>query len=194
MRLQWLLSACVTVTIVGQLYADVASILPRTNIDIRVRFENLDEYPNFDFYLKYELGYAMYLTKVESNKMIRLEGVGTRVSDVYLMAIPRGQVADPHKHREYPDKDNWLRTPQKGALQSPGFPEVFNGHEIDYRVQIEDNQLYVIWVKSRTPWFPHEATDQLALLCVGFSLSAFFIAAGFVIRRRRKRAALPAVS
>jgi hypothetical protein len=190
---------CIIAWSVGPVHADGVSFFPESDIDIRVRIENLGDYPNYDFYLKYGISpgnpyVGLHLTKVEANTLIQLEGKGRRITEVYLLAVPRGQAAVPPQAS--PNDDKWLRDPQAGALQSESMygnrsrriGGDFNGHELDYRVRIEGNRLDVTWVKSKTPWLPQDAEGQMGLLCFGLTLSALLIAVGLFVRRRRKRA------
>src|SRR5215472_4437469 len=64
--------------------------------DPQLRFENLADYPDFDFYLKYgrsrgNPGRDPHLTRVTSAVTVRLEGSGRRITSIFLIAVPCGQ-------------------------------------------------------------------------------------------------------
>src|SRR6266702_565143 len=76
--------------------ADVG-LFPQRNVNPLLRFENLDDYPDYNFYLKYghargNPGASFYLAKVSGANQVRLEGEGERFTSVYLIAVPK---ADP---------------------------------------------------------------------------------------------------
>jgi hypothetical protein len=79
--------------------ADAASPYPVRNTDPHVRFENLDEYPDWVFYLEYQRGNGnpgiatKQTVSLTSAEPVALTGSGRRVV-AYVVAVPRTQVAD----------------------------------------------------------------------------------------------------
>jgi hypothetical protein len=137
-----------------------AYFYPERNLHIQLCFENLDDYPEYDFYLKYGRSQRdplrkLYLTRVTSGEFVRLEGEGLQLTPVYLLAVPQGkQPAQPGKHcwkGHHRHAEGWLQFPKlAGALQSapltgpdPGNPHVIGveGSRVVYRVAIDGDQL-----------------------------------------------------
>lgn len=77
----------------GQAHADAG--LPASQLDIAFLFMNLDKYPDRDFYLKYERGSLnpndrrSHVTKVLPDTLTRLEGRGSQLGEIFLIAVPR---------------------------------------------------------------------------------------------------------
>src|SRR5262249_53038095 len=73
-----------------------------------MRFDNLADYPDFDFFLKYGFGngnpYASpHLIPIRSGEAFRLEGGPRRRTEIVLLAVPRGR--QPPSLKDGPD---WL--------------------------------------------------------------------------------------
>ncbi len=140
-------------------------IFPEGNLDIHVMFENLGDYPEYDFYLKYGLGpgrppaLQYYLTPMVAATPIRLEGRGSSMTAVFLCAVPRGKrLPDPPDWRD--TKTDWLRSPPEDGLQSEALPTGMengmvsaheDGHQIVYRISIEGKRLRTILVADTVP-------------------------------------------
>jgi hypothetical protein len=135
-----------------------AYFLPERQLQIQLCFENLDDYPEYDFYLKYgRSAHAplrhLYLTRVSSGEFVHLEGQGLHLTPVYLLAMPRGQQPSlPDKHCRHGRRggEHWLKFAPDGGLQStpligpdPASPLVVGveGSRVVYRVTIENGQL-----------------------------------------------------
>jgi hypothetical protein len=146
----------VVILLAGPARADIG-FGPRPTLNIQVRFENLEDYPRYDFYLKYGLGTGnpsgfFHLTRVHPATLTLLEGNGSRMTEVYLLAAPRGQSVSPPQGQ----MDNkWLTEAPSGALRSTPLPthspgttlsEGLNGYSLDYRVHIEGDHLEVTCV------------------------------------------------
>src|SRR5215470_16298302 len=75
--------------------ADGAPSWFATELTPRLRFDNLDDYPDYSFYLAYGRtgGAPTYrtLTQVEPGATVLLEGSGRRMVPVILIAVPRGK-------------------------------------------------------------------------------------------------------
>src|SRR5262249_28977398 len=98
---------------VGRVSADVAPF-PAGQVDLDFVLTNLDEFPKYDFYLKYGVGrnparYWFHLTRVEAGKVTALEGTGGRHTDIFLVALPRGQ-APPALPENMNPSGPWLKT------------------------------------------------------------------------------------
>jgi hypothetical protein len=130
--------------------ADVG-FAPRFDLDLHVCFENLDDYPEYDFYLKYGLSRGRplpHLLPMRSGVMTKLEGQGDRFTGAFLLAMPRGTPAPVPA-----DEKDWLHTVPPGAIQSGLLREVSEGIgsiETTYRVRIDGNRLVVEHVGSRS--------------------------------------------
>ncbi len=176
----------------------------RRDLNFRVRFENLDDYPAYDFYLKFSLGagtpYASpHLTKVNSGRPTQLQGQGNRLTEVYLLAVPHGQEVG--RPPTVADGGKWLSDIPSGGLQSDSLPGdkaqteltgEFDGFTCSYRVRIEGNNLAVTWVGAEAP--PSEALTWLAWGCTGvagLALSAALAVGVLVWLLRSRRAVQP---
>jgi hypothetical protein len=177
---------------VGPLRADMC-ILPRPRLDIQVRLENLDEYPGFDFYLKYGLAPGIELLKVPPGSPVHVwNHRGVPITPVYVLAVPRGQeVSQPSALT-----GDWLTKAPTAGLQSAPLTASesgtllsvdIDGAEVVYRVRVEGNRLEAVWVAT------HESKTG-GLVCIGVALSTSMTAAFFLWRRYRpgRSARLPA--
>jgi hypothetical protein len=158
--------------------ADVGfSFLRNTNPQFR--FENLSDYPDHDFYLKYGHSSgnpqsAKFVTPVAAGTPIRLEGEGIRLTTVVLIAVRQGAPAPSTKM-----ESDWLVHAEPGTLQSEPLNWDVGGTAV-YRVAIENGRLQAIsrgteWV-SRSTWV---GVIVGAALCVTITLAGLFF-----IRRR----------
>ena len=130
---------------------DANAYKPATNIDLRIRFENLQDFPEHTFFLKFRRGSSY--ERNESLQLIELKPgsataiVASHIGDVFLLALPRGQKI------EVPEavSDEWIRFVPPGALQTAALTTVPKGRklpghpgdhrrrnsEIVYRVRID---------------------------------------------------------
>ena len=134
-------------------------------IDIRVVFENLDDYPAYDFYLKYGLANgnpygAWHLTRVYPAAVTVLEGEGRRLTSVHLLAVPHGQTvpAPPPPPKWPPPPGNWLTDHPPDTLQAEWLPaergvlmENDSGYLYRYTVSVGDGRLEVTCVGWKAP-------------------------------------------
>ena len=149
--------------------------LPPPQLDVNFLFKNLDQYPNYDFYVKYQRGFPGQkegrpnLDKVTPGTPIHLGGRRNGLSAVFLIAVPRGQaVLAPPKHE--PD---WLRNAPADGLQSQALKgdgdgaslNEYSGYDITYRVRIDGDKLEVDWVESNlNSWW---STARLIAILIG---------------------------
>jgi hypothetical protein len=173
--------------------------LPGPNINVHVRFENLDDYPDFDFYLKYGLSngnvYRKHtLTKLASGVATRLEGEGHYLTRVYLVAVPRGK-APPAIPDLNEDDSGWHERTAPGTIQSPplAVSAEDSGYICPYRATLEGKVLGATALPLEDP--PEvRARTRLGFICVGLALSAVVaVWLGLRLARRlRRRTSSPA--
>jgi predicted RNA binding protein YcfA (HicA-like mRNA interferase family) len=118
-----------------------------------LRFDNLADYPDFDFYLLYGRGTGNpinpHLTRTQSGEPIReFEGEG-RIGPTVLLAVPRGQQPPSPKEQE-----EWFREAPPGCLQSTSLDGVHAGagYLVSYSVRVQDGRLEV--TRLATEWLP----------------------------------------
>lgn len=171
-------------------HADLATFWPQPNIDIRVLIENLDEYPDFDFYLKYGIGRgnpsaSARSTKIESRVLTKLEGSGTRFTGAFLAAVPHGtpkpeRSTDSNAQRGRAG-DDWLGGAPVGGLQSRLLiSHNDNNCELTFRVKIEDGVLRAELLESKNPG------QRMLLMIGGGVLSAVAVFVGMILFRERR--------
>ncbi len=187
------------------LAAEARADLPspvRRDLDIRLCFENLDEYPEYDFFLRYTLtrgnpaGGPGRFTRVESGSLTRLERTGGRSTDVHLVAVRRSQ---PIQIPEELQNKRGITLGEKlpGTLQSTALQGDaagnrltggFDNCEITYRVRMKGESLRAEFIESKNPG------SNLALAIVGITVSALVLFVGFVFTRERKKPSPPPVT
>jgi hypothetical protein len=140
-----------------------------------MRFENLTDYPQFDFYLMYAHGsgnpYATgYVSRVESGVAFRqFKGKG-RIGGAKLLAVSKG--ASPPDVFE--DR-GWFHEPPSGCLCSEPLEgsHFGEGYLVSYRVKLDKEKLEVTMQTAEIQ--PFEATIQWMK-----SLSCFAVPLAFV--------------
>ncbi len=142
---------------------------PQPNLDIKFRFENLDQYPDHDFYLKYGLGRgnpqaSLRWTKLASGTLTKLEGTGNRVTSIFLVALPRGTPPPPTPKE---DRNDWFSKAPPGGLQSAPLL-ANNGDEVTYRAILDAETLRAEFVDSANPW-------QRTLMLIGGGCLTVFV-------------------
>lgn len=179
----------------GPLRADGPFPFRPAHLEIQVRFENLDEYPGYDFYVKYGRGGSLLeVSNVLPGKPVHVwnHRVAMPITSVFLMAVPRGQeVSLPPR----PAGDWLTEVPANGMQSSPLTASAsgtllsadFHNAEVVYRIRIDGNRLEAVWVAT------HESKTG-GLVCIGVALSTSMTAAFFLWRRYRpgRSARLPA--
>jgi hypothetical protein len=147
-----------------------------------VRFDNLKDYPSFDFFLKYERrtrgASSSHVMPVRSAAVIELEGdVG---GEMYLLAVPHGQAA-PQPRKPLTELPSYcLKSERLQGIDSGA------GYLVPYRVRIENDKLEVAMQSIK--WLPG---DWLVwwlkrLPCIAVPI-AFCLALGWLGARIARR-------
>lgn len=201
MRAHHIRAACAILALLARpsgVQANMPVVDPK--VDLRFRFENLRDYPDFDFYLAYDRGprrgdRTAHVTRVVSETITRLEGRGPNLSDVYFLAVPRG-IPPPSWNPAYRPP---APEPTPGVLCSAPvvsynalWDNTFVGYVLRFRVSIEDGKLEVTrlppsvrpleWALSRLP---------AALPWMAFG-AGLLLAGVLISRHTRRTAVLPA--
>jgi hypothetical protein len=169
-----------------RVWAD-AGIFPQQDVTPRFRFENLAEYPDFDFYLKYGHGSGNpsarpFLTKVNSATTVTLEGKGPRVTPVVLVAVPHGRQAP------QPGRDtDWVAKSEDGIVQS-GSLDWSEGSVALYRVKLDQDRLEPTPAGSEVLPLEWAAGNLCITIPAGIALSLACVVTGIWIVRRKWRA------
>jgi hypothetical protein len=147
------------------------------NTNPQFRFENLSDYPDHDFYLKY--GHspgnpyaATFVTPVAAGTLTRLEGEGNRITPVILIAVPHG-APPPSAQTKDPE---WLVKAEPGTLQSE--PLNWDLGTARYRILLDNERLQAVWQGNE--W----VAGSTWLVIVGVALCILLTLAGFIFVRR----------
>jgi hypothetical protein len=123
---------------------------------VTLRFDNLAEYPDYDFYLKYGEGpgdpdASPHLVAIRSGEPIQPFHGSRWRTDVYLLAVPHGQ-----KQPVVSPGYSWMVEAPPGCLQSDGLEGTYegSGYLVPYRVRIGAGVLEVN--RQPTEWLPSE--------------------------------------
>src|SRR5262245_20481993 len=97
-RYSLLLAATTMLILPNASRADVLPFFPRDTTVVRLQFKNLDQYPDFDFYVKYGAGpdhQRFNVAKVSPNSSAQLFSWGrTTLGTASLVAVPRGEAIE----------------------------------------------------------------------------------------------------
>ncbi len=178
------------------LFADMGFGL-QSDVTPRFRFENLTDYPEYDFYLKY--GHAAnpqavgYLTKIPPGVSFSLEGSGSRMTDVTLVALPAGLSPPAKADHTYTDVKDLLSFVPKseGRVLETGPLGWEDARVVVYRVGIADKQLSATRVKTEHEWGVWSLGDLCCVVLAGVAASVAFVVFGLwrVLRGRKKKTA-----
>ena len=193
MTMRWLTISICVLAFVNATWADAGLPFFRGNVNVDVRFVNLSDFPDFDFYLKSSDisggNEPRGLKKITASSSAHLFGRGG-LGFAFLVAVPRGQpLPTPEELRDQPDRQEVpghvaIRTP----LGSDGFlSKADNGGEIIYRVAIDGETLAVEVSEARLPpkiwrWV---ALGFLVAVVLIFLLA---VGLGFMIRQIKRNA------
>jgi hypothetical protein len=150
-----------------------------SNTNPQFRFENLSDYPDHDFYLKYGHSSgnpfsAKFVTPVTAGTPTQVKGEGKRLTPVVLIAVPHGGPV-PSTQME----SDWVVTAEPGTLQSEPLKWDVGGTAL-YRVRIEDGRLQAI--SRGTEWL---SGNTWVGVIVGAALCAAVAFGGLFLVRRR---------
>ena len=168
----------------------------------QLRFDSLDDYPDYRFYLQYRRGdgnpYAAPLQVVEvlSGQPVALAGGGRRVADLALLAAPRDHAppALPHDTRgPAPDFPGFLRaTNLEPPITTTSITDAAGHYVMPYRVAIKDGKLELTALPVEGD-YPGGPAGRAALpywpAVLAAVVAVVFAAAGvWFVRRRAARA------
>lgn len=147
-----------------------------------MRFDNLADYPEYDFYLLYYHSRgnpSPHVMRIQSGEVIRhFEGNG-RNGGAYLLAVAQGKSLPP-RVEHYGKPEGYLRSaPLDGAHRNPD--TLFT-----YRVQIIDGQLIVVMQSSEAQWGARLLRWLEALPCVLVPLALCVLAGWLGVRVARR--------
>jgi hypothetical protein len=167
------------------------------SINVQPRFDNLMDYPGYDFYLAYVVGYPsgnLHLTRVESGIPISLQGPGRGLS-ANLLAVPSGQVLPPppaESFRNIPpgeaDMDSWSGKLPPGTLRSERLWEI--KPEYTYHPSIQPYQVHIegdrLQVTALTPihWAIYISLAVGVGLCLTFTALGLWLGRMMGVRSR----------
>ena len=177
--------------------ADVIPPMPwQRQLPMYFRFDNLEDYPEFDFYLigrSPPSSYPTQVVKVSSGVPTRLFP-GRYGLEVRLLALPRGQPVPKFSSFWSHEEHKWAEVGPPGARYSPqlratpqaGWTTSFDltdHYLMPYRVTVRELEIQVEALPAE--W----RLDYLRTMILGLSLSLVFVAIGLWIARRRRKAA-----
>jgi len=187
-----LVQAAPTKADVGPSFLKPSEITPPT-----LRFENLDAYPDYDFYAIYGLGYTIpratpHVVPVSRTGPTRLEGKGRSMTSVVLAAVPHGQHAPVI---QWDSNAAWDGPTRAGELRSQPFLKggSCDGYVLPFKVQVAGESLILTPLPAE--WLPGEwASTHKFTIVAGLALTAFLIWAGLRIARRTRNTTVAAPS
>jgi hypothetical protein len=174
---------------------------PYEGLNMRVRVEGIEEFPQFDFYLKYrefaqDGAEAMRLSLLRPGEPALLEA--KRVEQMVLLAVPRGQGVQIPEAKA--DGDAWLKNVPAGGLQSdvlktpedaefPGkrFDSRRHGTVIVYRVQIDNGKLIATCVEWKSRYETLRESCIVTCFVISAVLSALVVGILIVLKVRLRR-------
>ena len=136
-------------------HAEALPFYSHNKVLVLLHFKNLDQYPDYDFYVKYGPEPST-LERVGPGSSAQLFRWGTTLGTACLVAVPRGKVIqEPSQFKAGP---NWVQDKLSGTLQSTQFKvedtvltEHHNECEVSYRIRISGEDLLVEFVELRRP-------------------------------------------
>ena len=177
---------------------DVAPFPRINNGEVRLLVENLDEFGDFDFYVRYRPlsgpGHPEQLTKIQAQTAVKLVAIRDYRFKAFLVAVPKGEVITIPKNEvaQPPLKPPPIPgTIQSEALFSDTGGPLASGHfhcEITYRIHLADGELQAECIDASRPGL------QLGLMVFGgFAVALVLLLVGGVflalkIRSRRSPA------
>jgi hypothetical protein len=117
-----------------------------------LRFDNLDDYPDYRFYLQYRRGNGnpfaapLQIVEVTSGQPVPLAGEGRRVADLALLAAPRDQALPAFPRDSWgpaPELPGFLRENLEHPVTTTSIADAASHYVSAYRVAIKDGKLEV---------------------------------------------------
>jgi hypothetical protein len=185
----------------------------------RLAFRGLGDHPGYDFFVIYGHGAVeqflnMYVTRVQSDVPVSLEGFGRRITPVYLLAVPKGKSPPVAPQDEPQDlriirgmRKQWFERTRKAYPHSSPLPGIEDDGIIDEQCErliliyqvgpITGDDVSVMLVESKDlpPWPQSrdrppisERRDLERLLTALVWIDGFLIvmAASLWVARRRR--------
>jgi hypothetical protein len=163
----------------------------------RFRFDNLADYPDFDFYFVYSIDYSRIPYSNESVVNV-LSGRPVEISPgrsgtyVRLMALPKESPVPKFSNSWSTERQRWIREGPSNAIYSPRLKTLPNGgwttsfdltdqYLTPYRVTMSNGEIQV--EQLSVEW----RLDYLRTVILGLSLSFVCVPVGLWIARRRKK-------
>jgi hypothetical protein len=167
--------------------------------DPRVRFENLSDYPDLDFYLIYQRGSGNphaakpQVVKATSEVPTPMSGTGRRIGTVLLLSLPRGESTPILPEGRDWEPKTWMEALPSGASCSTNIKvwdlvelpwwDLSDHYLTTFRIRIEGPRIYAE-ERSHEPKLSYIRT-----IILGLAFSLIFITVGFLIARRRRKSA-----
>jgi hypothetical protein len=169
---------------VSAVRADMGPSFPgNSDIILEVRFDNLGDYPDYDFYLSCPHGWGNpnSLTKLTAGESSQLKSDNRHSSPIYLVVVPSGKVPP----RQVTDDSDRVRKTIPGSLQSSslGIGDSADGYTCLFHVTIEGDTLIVSPVSRKlapTLWL----RSNIGCVFFGLALSAVGIWLGLRLARK----------
>lgn len=163
--------------------------IPAPQLDVNLIFENVESYPAYDFYVRFERKFGpkgTTLEKVEPGRPTHLGGRRSALGPVFLIAVPRGEPAQ--------------KGPAAGQLQSQaltadagGAPLTdYSGYDITYRVHLDGDQLEATWVATNlNQWWSNARLIAILIgaACLLIPLTLVALVVFLIVRPSKKPAA-----
>lgn len=156
-----------------------AAPFPRVgNGEVRLFFENLNQFGDFDFYVRHRPQFGPHarttrLTKLQNGAAFKLDQFRHRPSDVFLVAVPKGQsIVLPENDV---NQNELQQQPLPGTIQTDTLngdpsggplPAAYFYHELTYRIRLVDGVLHAECIDASRPGL------QLGLMVFGGFASA----------------------
>ena len=154
----------------------------RERLNLKIRFLNTHEYPEFDFYLHEMWGRTWRLLRTQSSEPVSLFGPSGRPGELFLLALPRGTAM--------PSEEKFDQEPPAGLLRSRQLEgphgvvgEADNRTEITYRIRLDGDTLVAKFVSATTP-----PTSPVTIWAIFIACALAALGTVIFFRRRRAKA------
>jgi hypothetical protein len=191
------LSLFALVACAAPLHAD--AVLPHfgSQVNPKFAFENLADFPRYDFYLKYGRGGStpwnqLFVTKVNAGPATSLEGKGQRFTEMILIAVPRGE-APPGLPVEKKDAQAWLHDAAPGILQC-GLEWHAHEEANRYRIRIDAERLQATRLQDPSSAWPGACFLIVPIGGVAISFLITLVGLLVIFLRRRGKSDIAEIS